>query len=284
MSRAAFFTRSLPEPAVSCDHPRASRGRTHPPTAAAAAQRRRSALVAIAPEKHRVEKIIAGVQSFCRNTYPKNHAFFEQLAEKQQKPIALFITCSDSRVHPNLITQTEPGDLFLIRNAGNIVPPHGAPTGGETATVEYAVEVLGIRNIIICGHSQCGAMKALISGDSLDHLPAVRAWCAHAEATRRIVRQKYSHLSGNDLAVATIEENVLVQMNNLSTHPCIAARLAADDLHIYGWYYDIGRGQVLQYKPGQGRFVEIGDEMHEAHPRRNVPPPGQRLALQGEIR
>ena len=231
-----------------------------------------------------MDKIIAGVQSFCRTSYPKNRQFFEQLAAKQQKPIALFITCSDSRVHPNLITQTEPGDLFLIRNAGNIVPPHGAPTGGETATVEYAVEVLGIRNIIICGHSQCGAMKALISSDSLDHLPAVRAWCAHAEATRRIVRQKYHNLSGDELAVAATEENVLVQMNNLSTHPCVAARLASDELHIHGWYYDIGRGHVLQYEHAQGRFVEISDDNHRAHPRRNVPPPGQRLAMQGELR
>jgi carbonic anhydrase len=231
-----------------------------------------------------VEKIIAGVHSFCRNVYPKNHQFFEQLAVKQQKPVALFITCADSRVHPNLITQTEPGDLFLIRNAGNLVPPHGAPAGGETATVEYAVEVLGIRNIIICGHSQCGAMKALLSSDSLDHLPAVKAWCAHAEATRRIVRQKYRNLNGDELAVAATEENVLVQMNNLSTHPCIAARLAAEELHIHGWYYDIARGQVLQYHPTQGRFVEIGDDAQQAHPRRNVPPPGQRLALQGGIR
>jgi carbonic anhydrase len=231
-----------------------------------------------------MEKIIEGVHRFCRQTYPTQQSFFEQLADKDQRPIALFITCSDSRVNPNLITQTEPGDLFLIRNAGNIVPPHGAPTGGETATIEYAIEVLGIRNIIICGHSQCGAMKALLGCESLDHLPAVKAWCAHAEATRRIVRQKYRGLSSSELAVATTEENVLVQMNNLSTHPCVAARLAADDLHIHGWYYDIGRGQVLQYEQSEGRFVEISDASHRAHPRRNVPPPGQRLALQGERR
>jgi carbonic anhydrase len=231
-----------------------------------------------------MEKIIAGVHQFRRAEYPKNRQFFEQLAAKQQKPIALFITCADSRVHPNLITQTEPGDLFLIRNAGNIVPPHGAPTGGETATIEYAVEVLGIRNIIICGHSQCGAMKALISSDSLDDLPAVKAWCAHAEATRRIVRQKYRDLSGDELAVATIEENVLVQMNNLSTHPCVAARLAGDELQIHGWYYDIGKGQVLQYETSEGRFVDLCANNGRPHPPRNVPPPGQRLALQGELR
>jgi carbonic anhydrase len=231
-----------------------------------------------------MEKILAGVHEFRRHAYPQSRELFEQLAAKQQKPIALFITCSDSRVHPNLITQTEPGDLFLIRNAGNIVPPHGAPTGGETATIEYAVEVLGVRNIIICGHSQCGAMKALLSGEGLDNLPAVRAWCAHAEATRRIVKQKYHGMNGSDLAVAATEENVLVQMNNLSTHPCVAARLAAGDLHIFGWYYDIGSGEVLQYDASQGRFIEINGQTQHAHPQRSVPPPGQRLALAGGMR
>jgi carbonic anhydrase len=207
-----------------------------------------------------MDKIIAGVKHFHRYEYLKNPGFYQQLASKQQKPIALFITCADSRIHPNLITQTDPGDLFLIRNAGNIVPPFGANVGGEAATIEYSVEVLGIRNIIICGHSQCGAMKALISNEGLDNLPAVKAWCAHAESTRRIVRQKYSHLPPAELAVAATEENVLVQMNNLSTHPCVAARLSSGDLHVYGWYYDIGSGQVLQYDQSHGRFVEIDGE------------------------
>lgn len=213
-----------------------------------------------------MEKLIAGVHAFRRTAYPKNRAFFEQLAAKQQKPEALFITCADSRINPNLITQTEPGDLFIVRNAGNIMPPHGAPTGGETATVEYAVEVLGIRNIVICGHSQCGAMKALLSGEGLENLPAVRTWCAHAEATRRIVKQKYRHLSGDELAIAATEENVLVQMNNLSTHPCVAARLASGELKIFGWYYDIGSGQILQFDQSRGHFTEINGEAHATAP------------------
>src|SRR5262245_40352885 len=138
-----------------------------------------------------MDKILSGAQRFRREVFPRNQQFFEQLAGKQQKPVALFITCADSRVNPNLITQTEPGDLFLIRNAGNIVPPYSPSGGGEIATIEYSVEVLGIRNIIVCGHSQCGAMKALLSGNGLEHLPAVKAWCSHAEATRRIVQRKY---------------------------------------------------------------------------------------------
>src|SRR4029450_791917 len=142
-----------------------------------------------------MEKILAGVERFQRNEYTKNRELFDQLARRQQKPIALFITCADSRVNPNLITMTDPGDLFLIRNAGNIVPPHGSPVGGEAATVEYSIEVLGIRNIILCGHSQCGAMQAMLEDPHLADLPAAKAWFQHAEATKRIVRAKYANLS-----------------------------------------------------------------------------------------
>lgn len=213
-----------------------------------------------------MEKILAGVRRFTTEEFPQSRSFFEQLASKQQKPQALFITCSDSRVHPNLITQTEPGDLFLLRNAGNIVPPYSAASGGEAATIEYSVEVLGIRNIIICGHSQCGAMKALLNPPDLEHLPAVKAWCGHAESTRRIVEQKYRHLVSEDLAVAATEENVLVQMNNLSTHPSVAVRLSSGELHIHGWYYDIGRGRIHHYDQMQRRFVEMNGDAFAAQP------------------
>lgn len=213
-----------------------------------------------------MDRIIAGVHRFRRVEFPAQQAFFEQLAAKDQRPLALFITCSDSRVHPNLITQTEPGDLFLIRNAGNIVPPYSAGGGGESATIEYSVEVLGVRNIIVCGHSQCGAMRALLDASSVAHLPAVRAWCAHAEATRRIVEQKYRGLAGDDLAIAATEENVLVQMNHLSTHPAVAARLSSGELHVYGWYYDIAAGQVYQYDQSRGRFCELNGEANETRP------------------
>jgi carbonic anhydrase len=213
-----------------------------------------------------MDRIIAGVRRFREFEYPQNQALFQQLASKQQKPIALFITCSDSRVHPNLITQTEPGDLFLIRNAGNIVPPYGAAGGGEIATIEYAIEVLGISNIIVCGHSQCGAMNALLHPQGLDHLPSVKAWCSHAESTRRIVQQKYSGLSSAELALVATEENVLVQMNNLSTHPCVAARLASHQISVYGWYYDIGSGEVLQYDQSLGHFAELNGQANATHP------------------
>lgn len=213
-----------------------------------------------------MEKLIAGFHRFRRLEYAKNRVFFESLAARRQEPMAPFITCSDSRVHPNLITQTEPGDLFLIRNAGNIVPPHSSTAGGEEATVEFSIEVLGIRDIVICGHSQCGAMNALLDEHPLTDLPAAKAWFSHAEATRRIVRKKYRDLPPEELLVATAEENVLVQMNNLSTHPVVAARLASGDLRIFGWYYDIGRGQVRQYDQLCGVFTELNGEAHAAAP------------------
>ena len=193
-----------------------------------------------------MEKILSGVNRFRHQVYNENRAFYQQLAVKQQKPIALFITCSDSRINPNLLTQTEPGDLFLLRNAGNIVPPQGAG-GGEAATIEYSVEVLGIREIIVCGHSQCGAIQALLDGRQMAHLPYVKDWCGHAEATRRIVEQRNQGLTNAELAVAAAKENVLVQMNHIDTHPCVAARLVTDELKIHGWYYDIGAGEILQY-------------------------------------
>jgi carbonic anhydrase len=213
-----------------------------------------------------MKKILDGVRRFQTVEFSKNREFFQQLARKKQNPIALFITCADSRVNPNLITQTEPGDLFLIRNAGNIVPPYSPHPGGELATIEYAVEVLGLRNIIICGHSECGAMKALMDPSGLEHLPTVRSWCSHAEATRQIVRAKYRDLSPDALSLAAVEENVLVQMNHLSTHPCVAARLASGQLHVYGWYYDIGKGQILQYDQSLGRFEELNGQANATIP------------------
>jgi carbonic anhydrase len=213
-----------------------------------------------------MDKIIDGVHHFRRNVYPSSSERFKDLAGKKQKPIALFITCADSRIDPNMITGTEPGDLFIVRNAGNIVPPHGSPIGGESATIEYAVEVLEVRNIIVCGHSQCGAMGAILDAHNLDSMPAVRGWFNHAEATRRIVEQKYSDLSGNDRIVAGTEENVLVQMNNLSTHPCVAARLSSGELRIFGWYYDIGEGRVLQFDQREGQFFDLNGEVQAAAP------------------
>ena len=217
-----------------------------------------------------MKKIIAGVHRFMREDVPRHREMYERAAARKQHPMALFITCSDSRVNPNQITSTEPGDLFLLRNAGNIVPPFGAGFGGEGATIEYALTVLGIRHIIICGHSQCGAVSAMLERPDLSEQPGLKAWLQNVESTRQIVRAKYPHLKGDELAVAAAEENVLVQLNQLSTHPHVAALLGTRELNVYGWYYDIGSGRVRQYDQQSGVFEDLNGEARPAspHPRR----------------
>jgi len=203
-----------------------------------------------------VQKLIQGLHHFQSNIFSSQRELFERLAHGQS-PDALFITCSDSRINPNLITNTQPGELFILRNAGNIIPPHGAANGGEGATIEYAVAALGVRDIIVCGHSHCGAMNGLLNIDSLGELPAVRQWLSHAEATRRIAKENYEHLSGGALLTATIEENVLVQLENLRTHPTVAAALSRGKLSLHGWVYKIETGEVFAYDPEQEQFLPL---------------------------
>lgn len=208
-----------------------------------------------------MKKLVNGVHHFQDNVFPPSREDYENMAKWQQKPLAVFVTCADSRVMPTMFTQSDPGDLFFVRNAGNIIPPHGGQAGGEAATIEYAVSVLGVRQIIVCGHSQCGAMKAIIdTPEALEPLPNVRQWLHHADATRQIVNHKYKHLKGEERLVAAIEENVLVQINNLSTHPGIAMLLATGELKVFGWYFDIATGTVHHYNPKTGQFEALTHE------------------------
>ena len=203
-----------------------------------------------------MEKLVKGLHHFQQNIFSSQRELFERLAQGQS-PETLFITCSDSRINPNLITQTEPGELFILRNAGNIIPPHGAANGGEGATIEYAVAALGVKDIIVCGHSHCGAMNGLLNLDSLGELPAVRQWLSHAEATRRIAKENYEHLAGGALLTATIEENVLVQLENLRTHPAVAAGLSRGKLCLHAWVYKIETGDVFAYDLQEEQFLPI---------------------------
>ncbi len=203
-----------------------------------------------------MQKLIRGIHQFQKNAFRPLQGLFEQLA-KAQKPETLFITCSDSRIDPGLLTQSRPGDLFILRNAGNIIPPHGPHGSGEAATVEFAVAVLGVRDVIICGHSHCGAMQGLLEPERLADFPTISAWLVHAKATRQIVRDNYAHLEGERLLTATIEENVLVQLENLRTLPCVASRLARGDLHLHGWVYKIETGEVFALDPEVGQFVPL---------------------------
>lgn len=197
-----------------------------------------------------MRKLISGLQKF-RTSYVSTHRdLLEQLAQGQ-KPKVLFITCSDSRIDPNLLTDTDLGDLFVIRNAGNIIPPYGATNGGEGATVEYAVHALGIQQIVVCGHSHCGAMKGLLQVGELEQtMPLVYDWLKHAEATRRLVVDNYPDVySKEELLEIMVAENVLTQIENLETYPVVRAKLFGGALKIYAWIYLIETGEVLAYDP-----------------------------------
>ncbi|HEY9831754.1 MAG TPA: carbonic anhydrase [Stenomitos sp.] len=202
-----------------------------------------------------MKRIIQGLHEFQTNYFNTHRDLFELLSQGQQ-PRVLFITCSDSRIDPNLITQTEPGEMFIIRNAGNIIPPYGATNGGEGAAVEYAVHALGVQDIIVCGHSHCGAMKGLLKIDKLaDEMPTVYQWLKHAEATRRIMKEHYQNYEGEELLNAAIEENVLTQLENLRTYPVIQSRLKSGQIQLHGWVYEIETGQVLEYNPTMGKYM-----------------------------
>ena len=196
-----------------------------------------------------MQKLVEGIHQFQIDVFSKNQQLFESLAEGQQ-PLALFITCSDSRINPNMLTQTKPGELFILRNAGNIVPAYGTIHGGEAATIEYAVSVLGVKDIVICGHSHCGAMSGLLNPAAIEKLSAVKSWLGQAESTRRIIEENYTHITdANARLTATVEENVLVQIENLRTHPSVAAALGRRAINLHGWVYKFETGQVFSFVP-----------------------------------
>jgi len=209
-----------------------------------------------------MQKLIQGIHHFQNTLFGSQRRFFEHLA-KGQSPEVLFITCSDSRINPNLLTQTEPGELFILRNAGNLVPRYDEFLGGEAATIEFAVAGLGVKDIIVCGHSHCGAMNALIDPGSIANLPALNHWLAHANPTTRVIQEKYADRQGGALLTATIQENVLTQMENLYTHPVVASGVAARTLKLHSWVYKIESGEVFAYDPESCQFQLLTAYRHE---------------------
>ena len=201
-----------------------------------------------------MDELLAGVARFQAEVFPKERERFALLANSQA-PKALFITCADSRVLPNLITQTEPGELFICRDIGNIVPAFGAVYGGVSATIEYAVSVLDVGHIIVCGHSDCGGMRALVHGEKLAGLPSVEEWLKQAEAARRTVAETHPDADDEELLDLLIEQNVVTQLANLRTHPAVAARLATNRLEVHGWHYRIETGEVRVYDESSQAFV-----------------------------
>ncbi len=198
----------------------------------------------------------AGVVRFQTEVFPEKQALFESLA-KGQSPEALFITCSDSRIETAMITQTDPGELFICRNAGNIVPPHTHHTGGMTASIEFAVAALKVPHIVICGHTECGAMKGAMNPAGLDGLPHVREWLGYSRAAVEVVNHIGAGLDDTGKMKLLLEQNVILQLNHLKTHPSVAARMAAGELLLHGWIYDIKTGDVTAYDKNTEKFVPV---------------------------
>ena len=221
-----------------------------------------------------MEHLLTGLHQFHTQVFRREREFFSNLAAGQS-PSALFIGCSDSRVDPSIITQTGLGELFIMRNAGNIVPCYGASNGGEPATIEYAVSVLGVKDIIICGHSGCGAIKAMLHPENLENLPLVKGWLSHAEATRRIVLENYSDVKGEEQLAVAVSEHVLVQIENLQTHPSVAVKLQRGELTLHGWIYQMQTGEVLAYSSEDGRFTALTSLSHDEAGKRKVDNPRQ---------
>lgn len=215
-----------------------------------------------------MQKLVQGLHQFQSQVFRAHQELFERL-DKGQSPETLFITCSDSRINPNLITQTGPGELFILRNVGNLVPRYDEHVGSTAAAIEFAVAALQVKDIVICGHSNCGAMQAVLDPASLEKLPATREWLAHAQETGKIIRENYGHLEGKDRLHATVEENVLVQLEHLRTHPSVAQAMDAGNLRVHGWVYKIQTGEVFAYDPIQAQFASLSGEalpvLDEAH-------------------
>lgn len=203
-----------------------------------------------------MKKLIKGLHKFQKEVFPLKKNFFEELA-KQQKPEVLFITCSDSRINPNLVTTTEPGDLFILRNAGNIIPLYGTSIG-EEATIEFAVEQLGIEDIIVCGHSYCGAIEAAVHPERMQNMPSLSKWITqNVTPTLDLIKQNYSNLDKTELLDVLLQENVLKQVESLKTHPSVAKKMLENKVSVHAWIYKIEVGQVFAFNSAEEQFELI---------------------------
>ncbi|MDR9751344.1 carbonic anhydrase [Pseudomonas sp. SZMC_28357] len=207
-----------------------------------------------------MQALIEGILKFQAEAFPVRSDLFKHLATTQH-PGTLFITCSDSRVVPELLTQQEPGELFVIRNAGNIVPSYSPHPGGVSATVEYAVAVLGVTDIVICGHSDCGAMTAIAQCKCLDHLPAVSGWLQHSESAK-VINESRTHANDAARLSSMVRENVIAQLANIQTHPSVRLAQEKGALNLHGWVYDIETGSVNALDSDQRSFKSLAE-----HPR-----------------
>lgn len=210
-----------------------------------------------------MQQLIAGLHKFQEDELGRYQQLFCRLSREGQNPHTLFITCSDSRVLAELITQSQPGDLFVVKNVGNIVPP--ASTGNPNSTaaaIEFAIETLGVSDVVVCGHSQCGAMVALLQGPQHSNsMPHLKEWLEVAAPVRKLIARDYSHLTDmNERITAAGEENVLFALENLHTYPSVTKRLAAGTLRLHGWFFQIASAEMFAYDPVSQQFHRIERE------------------------
>jgi len=206
-----------------------------------------------------VQKLEAGIHHFQASYFASNRGLFKELAEAGQRPETLFITCSDSRIVPTLITSAAPGELFIVRNVGNIVPSvEQGVIGGVSAAIQYAVEVLSVGSVIVCGHTHCGAIDAIVHPERVSHLPFVARWLAQSSRIPALIEERYGFLEGDARMTAATEENVLVQLENLRSFDFVAQRLDAGTLKMSGWVFEIATGLVFDYDPRAEQFVQLG--------------------------
>ncbi|WP_263408707.1 carbonic anhydrase [Terriglobus tenax] len=213
-----------------------------------------------------MQRLLDGYARFRTEVFPHHSSLFAQLA-RGQKPEVCFITCSDSRVMPEMIFQCEPGQIFPIRTAGNLVPPPGESHSGVTATVEYAVKGLKVTDIVVCGHSGCGAMKEFLERKHVDELPAVHAWLRHAGPSSKWLRglfEQAGDISPEKQLELLTQANILAQLNHLAQHSAVAEGLASGTLRLHGWIYDIATGEILSLDTDSGAFLPLSVEPEPA--------------------
>lgn len=221
-----------------------------------------------------MQRLIRGFQQFRSVSFPHKRELFEKLAAAQH-PHSMIITCADSRVVPEVFIESEPGELFVCRNVGNIVPPYAQFTGGVSAAIEYAVAVLGVDNIVVCGHSDCGAMKATLKPAGVGALPAVSAWLRHAHVAKQVVDTNYHFDDPAQTLCKLTEENVVAQLDHLRTHPSVAARIAGGQLGLHGWVYDIEAGTIKAYCSQRRHFVPLEEVMDDSSGWPSATPPAR---------
>lgn len=205
-----------------------------------------------------LEKLKEGARRFQVEVHAKRADEYRRVAETPQSPHTLVIGCADSRVDLGMITSSEPGELFVNRNVGNMVPPYNGVRGGVSAVIEYAVTALKVKHAVICGHSDCGAMKALLHPEQASSMPTVRRWLHHGQAALMVRRSLGSRNEDECAELARLtEENVLMQLVHLRTHPSVAGAMARGELTISGWVYDIGTGVVRIAEEGERDFVPV---------------------------